>query len=144
MVTGSNFTSAEGNSSFTDSIDTSVTDTSSIEASSLLYSSIPDICIGGGSCGGNSKYYQIDLGGQKYIDNIVVYAHDNVGNWNTAHLVAYVDGQSVGRLPVKKVGSFLTFNVGQEGRYVRFYSVHENNDPRGDETVIKTVDVYGN
>ncbi|MEI5909442.1 hypothetical protein WAK64_20650 [Bacillus spongiae] len=138
MVTGSNIASASKTSKFIDS-----KDTSSLTATTLLFSSAPNICIGGTRCGGPSKYYQVNLQEQKYIERVTVYAHDNIGDWTKAHLEAYVDGQYIGALPVYKSGSFLTFNVGKYGSNVRFYSVHESGHNNGDETQILTVDVYG-
>ncbi|MBD1373937.1 hypothetical protein IC620_16455 [Hazenella sp. IB182357] len=108
----------------------------------LLFSSMPDICIGGGRCG-IYKYYQADLGATRYIDKVIVYAHDGVGSQSKAKLKVEVDGEYVDDLPVYNDGSFIRFDIGRAGRYVRFYSIHEDGDANGDETVIKTVDIYG-
>lgn len=99
---------------------------------------IPKIGIGG-AIYGQQTGYGFGLAGRPLIRQVKVYAHDRIGSSHKAHLICYIDGQVVGRLDVKKKGSWLYFNVNRHGNNVSFKSVHEANKPGGDETFIHTV-----
>ncbi|MFS1518470.1 hypothetical protein V1503_18715 [Bacillus sp. SCS-151] len=132
----------QGDETFIATIDAYVTE-ETVEEEVLLAMYKKEVCIGGSECGGNSAYYEENLWGQKNIRNIVVYAHDKVGDTFTSKLELYIDGVLIDTQGVKNNGSLITFEVNQVGELVQLYSISNSVDlPEGDETVIKTMDVY--
>ncbi|WP_331346524.1 hypothetical protein [Cellvibrio sp. UBA7661] len=99
------------------------------------------LCIGGEICGKNDSL-KIIYQPNRYISTVAVGAHDKVGDKFKAHLIVIADGVVVGEQDVLKDGSTLSFSVNRNVSVLEFKSVHENHEPKGDETVIMDVVTY--
>jgi hypothetical protein len=113
------------------------------------------ICIGGTAC---EEHCAIETGGcdvkpsfelkldrPAHIAAIQVYAHDQVGQTRRASLLVKVNGQTVGKTPVYRYGSTLTFKAGRVGQLVTIESMHDTHGflNGGDEAVIWDVYLFG-
>jgi hypothetical protein len=114
------------------------------EVPSLPWQVQVNTCIGGAYCGGNETSVDLSLPSTPFIDRVVIFAHDNIGQSATANLIVYVDGISVGRQDVRKAGSYLSFAVGRAGSLVKIQSVNVSwpTHPGSNESFIGSVQIY--
>jgi len=127
-------------------VETSRAETNNIvnnNLSTLLYTDVPDICIGGDLCHGDTAGYFVKFEEERYIERVSVYAHDLIGDVHQAKLELYVNGKLIDSLDVLKAGSTLDFHVNQMGSDVLLRSVHKDGASKGDETQIISVNIYG-
>ena len=92
------------------------------------------LCIGGASCGVN-EYLYVQYPGS-YVSNVIVSAHDGIGDKTNALLELWVNGSYHSRQDVKAAGSSLIFNVYRPVYQLQFRSVQKNGHSGGDETML--------
>lgn len=113
------------------------------------------VCIGGTVCpehcgiesGGCEvrPAYVIKLDRPAHIAAIQLYAHDQVGATRRASLQVKVNGVTVGKSPVYRYGSNLSFKAGRVGQLVTVESLHDTDGflNGGEETVLWDVYLIG-
>jgi hypothetical protein len=98
------------------------------------------LCIGGASCG-TSEYLYVQYPGS-YVSNVIVSAHDGIGDKTNALLELWVNGYYHSRQDVKAAGSNLIFNVYRPVYQLQFRSVHKNGYSGGDETMLMNLQSF--
>lgn len=98
------------------------------------------LCIGGAICG-TTNYVYVQYPGS-YVSNVLVSAHDAVGDKTSAMLELWVNGVLRSRQDVKAAGSTLVFDVYQPVWQLQFRSVQKDGRSGGDETMLLNLQTF--
>lgn len=98
------------------------------------------LCIGGAMCG-TTNYVYVQYPGS-YVSNVLVTAHDNVGDKTGALLELWVNGALFSRQDVKAAGSTLIFDVYRPVWQLQFRSVQKDGRSGGDETMLLNLQTF--
>ncbi|HSM39852.1 MAG TPA: hypothetical protein VK862_03825 [Afifellaceae bacterium] len=121
----------------------------------IHHASEEKLCIGGVLCSefcaiGNHDCKPADsltirLDEPARINTIQLHAHDDIGKTRRSRLVIKVNGKPVGDSLVYKLGSTLSFDIGETGELITIESAHQYNGflRGGEEAVIWDVYVFG-